>query len=91
MHRLLDAQKPDARVQIQILPYTAGPHPAMTGQFVILDFPLDPSTVYLEQSVSGLFPEDPVILDHYEMLYDRVHAQALSVEASRDFLTNLIE
>jgi hypothetical protein len=91
VQRLLDVQQPDARVQIQILPYSAGPHAAMTGQFVILDFPADPSTVYLEQSVSGLFPEDPVVLDHYEMLYDRVHAQALSVEASRDFLKNLIE
>lgn len=91
VQRLLDVQQPDARVQIQILPYTAGPHAAMTGQFVILDFPMDPSTVYLEQSVSGLFPEDPVVLDHYEMLYDRVHAQALSVEDSRAFLKNLIE
>ncbi|MBQ1082114.1 MULTISPECIES: helix-turn-helix transcriptional regulator [unclassified Nocardiopsis] len=91
VEHLLEVQKPDARVQIQILPYSSGPHAAMTGQFVILDFPADPSTVYLEQSVSGLFPEDPVVLDHYEMLYDRVHAQALSVEASRDFLKNLIE
>lgn len=91
VQRLLDAQQPDARVRIQVLPFSAGPHPAMTGQFVILDFPMDPSTVYLEQSVSGLFPEDPVIMDHYETLYDRVHAQALSVEASRDFLKALID
>ena len=91
VQRLLDAQQPDARVRIQILPFSAGLHPAMTGQFVILDFPMDPSTVYLEQSVSGLFPEDSVIMDHYETLYDRVHAQALSVEASRDFLKALID
>ncbi|WP_160051413.1 DUF5753 domain-containing protein [Nocardiopsis sp. FR26] len=91
VQRLLDVQKPDARIQVQVLPYSAGPHAAMTGQFVILDFPADPSTVYLEQSISGLFPEDPVVLDHYEMLYDRVHAQALSVEASREFMKSLIE
>jgi hypothetical protein len=88
---LLDAQLPDARVQVQVLPFSAGPHAAMTGQFVILDFPADPSTVYLEQSMSGLFPEDPVVLDHYETLYDRVHAQALSVEDSRKFLKKLIQ
>lgn len=91
VQHLLDVQRPDARVQIQVLPFSAGPHAAMTGQFVILDFPADPSAVYLEQSVSGWFPEDPVTLDHYERLFDRVHAQALSVEASRDFLKNLIE
>ncbi|WP_028646711.1 DUF5753 domain-containing protein [Nocardiopsis sp. CNT312] len=91
IQRLLDAQTPDARVQIQILPYSTGPHAAMTGQFVILDFPSDPSTVYLEQSMSGLFPEDPVVLEHYEMLYDRVHSQALSVDASRAFMHDLIE
>lgn len=90
IRRLIDAQRPSQRVQIQVLPYSAGPHAAMTGQFVILDFPADPSTVYLEQSVSGLFPEDPEILEHYEMLYDRVHAAALSVEESRRYMESLI-
>lgn len=89
VQHLLDSQEPDARVQVQVLPYSTGLHPAMTGQFVILDFPSDPSTVYLEQSLSGLFPEDPEALEHYEMLYDRVHAQALSVEDSREFMRQL--
>lgn len=89
IQHLLDSQEADARVQVQVLPYSTGLHPAMTGQFVILDFPSDPSTVYLEQSLSGLFPEDPGALEHYEMLYDRVHTQALSVEDSREFMRQL--
>lgn len=90
IRRLIDAQLPSQRIQIQVLPYSVGPHAAMTGQFVIMDFPADPSTVYLEQAMSSLFPEDPVILEHYEGLYDRIHAQALSVEDSRQFMQALI-
>ncbi|MCP3015054.1 DUF5753 domain-containing protein [Nocardiopsis dassonvillei] len=90
IQKLLDAQLPSRRVQIQVLPYSVGPHAAMTGQFVIMDFPADPSTLYLEQAMSSLFPEDSVVLEHYEGLYDRVHAQALSVDDSRRFMQELI-
>ncbi len=78
------------RVQFQIIPDAAGPHAGMGGSFVILDFPSDPSTVYLEHSMSGLFPEDSVELEHYETVYDHLHASALSVEESTAYLKRLL-
>jgi transcriptional regulator with XRE-family HTH domain len=41
-------------VTVQVLPFTSGEHPAMTGSFVILDFPGDdPGAVYLENAASS--------------------------------------
>lgn len=85
---LLDVQRPELRVQV--LPDSAGLHPATAGSFSILDFPEDPSVVYLEALMSQLFYEDPVEIAHCEIVYDHVHAAALSVPDSRVFLENLI-
>ncbi|WP_306366247.1 helix-turn-helix transcriptional regulator [Nocardiopsis sp. CC223A] len=85
---LLDVQRPELRVQV--LPDSAGLHPATAGSFSILDFPEDPSVVYLEAVMSQLFYEDPVEIAHCEVVYDHVHAAALSVPDSRVFLETLI-
>lgn len=89
VQHLIDVQA-SRRVQVQIIPDSVGPHAGMGGAFVILDFPSDPSTVYLEHSMSGLFPEDDVELEHYETVYDHLHASALSVEASIGYLERLL-
>ncbi|CAM3746422.1 helix-turn-helix transcriptional regulator [Nocardiopsis rhodophaea] len=86
---LIDVQRPSLRVQV--LPNSVGLHAATAGSFVILDFPEDPPVVYQENVMSELFYEDPVEIDHCEMVYDHVHASALSVEESRELLENLIE
>lgn len=85
---LVDIQRPSLR--IQVLPDSAGLHAATAGSFVILDFPEDPPVVYREDVMSELFYEDPVEIDHCEMVYDHVHASALSVEESQQFLDGLI-
>lgn len=84
LRHLVDVQRPDLRVQI--LPDSGGPHAAMSGQFVLLDFAEDPTVLYLEQAVSGLFPEDAETLTHYETAYGHISAQALSVDESLEFL-----
>ncbi|MDA2804761.1 helix-turn-helix domain-containing protein [Nocardiopsis suaedae] len=86
---LLDVQRPELR--IQVLPYSAGLHAATAGSFVILDFKEDPQVVYREDILSSLFYEDPREIERCEMIYDHVHASALSVEDSRAFLETLIE
>ena len=63
----------------------------MDGSFVVLDFPDDPSTVYIEQSGSSLFVEDPDQMVHYETVYDLVHASALSVDDSTAWMAARIE
>ncbi|GAA3751264.1 DUF5753 domain-containing protein [Salinactinospora qingdaonensis] len=86
---LIDVQRPWLRVQI--LPSAAGLHAATAGSFVILDFPEDPPVVYQENVMSELFYEDPVEIEHCEMVYDHAQASALSVESSREFLRSMIQ
>lgn len=85
---LIEVQRPDLRVQV--LPDSAGLHAATAGSFSILDFEDDPPLVYREDLMAQLFYEDPVEVKHCELVYDHVHAAALSVPESRSFLENMI-
>lgn len=89
LRHLIDVQRPTLRVQV--LPHNVGPHPGMDGAFVVLDFASDPSTVYVEHSASSLFVEDPAEVEHYEMVYDHVHAMALSPADSRAWMERRLE
>jgi hypothetical protein len=85
LRHLIDVQRPSLRVQV--LPDAVGPHAGMDGSFVILDFPADPSAVYIEQTGgSGLLVEDPEQITLYETVLDHVQAAALSVEESRAWM-----
>ena len=47
-------------VNVQVLPFGAGVHPAMDGSFRILGFPEpgDPDVVYLENQAGSLYLEE---------------------------------
>ncbi|GAB3464714.1 helix-turn-helix transcriptional regulator [Streptomonospora sediminis] len=90
IRHLIEVQQPSGRVQVQVLPDSVGPHPGMAGSFVILDFPSDPSTVYLEHAMSGLFPEDPIELEHYATIHDHLQASALPVDESAAFMERML-
>ncbi|WP_420087680.1 helix-turn-helix domain-containing protein [Nocardiopsis composta] len=84
LQHLLDVQRSNLRVQV--LPDRLGPHAAMAGSFVILDFPDDPSVVYLELAEDQLFLEEADPLRMYELQYGYVQSSALSVDDSRSFI-----
>lgn len=72
------------RLGVQVLPDSAGPHAALTGPFVVLDFPEpDPSVVYVDTGSDELYLEKPPHLIRYENLWRHIQATALSVEHSR--------
>ncbi|RNL81571.1 hypothetical protein EFW17_21865 [Halostreptopolyspora alba] len=72
---------------IQVLPIARGPHEAMTGQFVIMDFPPpDLSVVYLEVMSEELYLEKPGQITHYQRVYDYVQAEALPADESRTII-----
>ncbi|MBV2361898.1 DUF5753 domain-containing protein [Streptomonospora nanhaiensis] len=89
IQHLIEIQRPTLRVQV--LPHSVGPHAGMDGAFVVLDFERDPSTVYVEHSTSSLFVEDAADVAHYEMVYDHVHAMALSPSDSIRWMERRLE
>lgn len=77
---------PRPTVQVQVIPDAAGTHPALSGSFMVMAFPHDPSVVYLEQSLSGLFLEEVEEVAHYEKLFAEVQEVALSTGETVAFL-----
>ncbi|MEU4230753.1 helix-turn-helix transcriptional regulator [Nonomuraea sp. NPDC026600] len=77
-------------VTLQVLPFSAAMHAGMGGGFVLLSFtPPDPDVVYIENEVSGLYLEEQVEVDRYNLVYDCLMAKALSPGQSRSFIAKL--
>ncbi|MGA5069076.1 helix-turn-helix domain-containing protein [Streptomyces exfoliatus] len=82
----------EPHITVQVLPYDAGAHPGLSGQFSILRFADSPeAVVYLERFTSDLYLEKPSDVQHYSMMYDHLQAQALNPDSSRDFITDAIK
>ena len=85
--RSLAAARDRAVVTVQVLPFSAGEHPAMTGSFVTLDFAApDPGAVYLENAASALYLERPADVAWYAEAFRFVQAAALGPKETRDML-----
>ena len=72
------------QVNVQVLPFRAGGHPAMDGSFIILGFPeaLDPDVVYLESQTGSLYLEKLPEVDRYQAMFNHLVAKALGPEES---------
>ena len=75
------------RVDIQVLPLTAGAHLAQHGTFQILKFPDDmigdPGVIYIEELVEGRYFEEPTQIALYERTMARLRVLAAPPDASR--------
>lgn len=70
-------------VHLQVLPFAAGAHPAMNGAFSILQFEDEElSTVYVEIEPGGLYPERPIDLARYRLVFGRLADLALDERKS---------
>lgn len=68
-------------VDVRVLPFSAGAHPAMTGAFRILDFddPDDPDVVYLESHVGALYLEEPSELLEYRRIFELLYKASVPI------------
>mgnify|MGYP001178147357 CR=1 FL=1 len=74
-------------IGIQVLPISRGPHAAMNGNFVIMEFPPpDLPVVYLEAMSEEIYLERTEEITRYQHVYDYVQAEALSVTDSRQLI-----
>jgi transcriptional regulator with XRE-family HTH domain len=71
-------------VTMQILPFSAGGHPAMTTPYVILNFADAPeeSIVYLENLTNGQVLEEPEHVEGYNSVHQKLTAMAHDPEES---------
>src|SRR5690348_15502578 len=80
-------------VVIQVLPFSAGAHPAMDSAFSVVTF--DPPTpgdvVYFEYPSGALYLELPDDVARYRLMFDHLRAMALSPEDSRRLLARSAE
>jgi transcriptional regulator with XRE-family HTH domain len=75
-------------VTVQVLPFEAGAHPGLSGQFAVLEFTdtTDATVVYLEGVNSDLYLEKDADVQAYSVMYEHLRAQALSAEQTREFV-----
>lgn len=79
-----------SNVKIQILPFSAGAHPAMESSFDILDFGATASrVVYVEGLAGNMYLERPQDLERYEKAFDRLRDIALSPQDSIEFIAEM--
>ncbi|MFG3659367.1 helix-turn-helix domain-containing protein [Streptomyces sp. NPDC047706] len=88
-HLLEMSQLP--HVTVQLIPFQMGAHPGVSGQYAILEFPdaADSSVVYIEGVTSDLYLEKPQDVQKYSVMYEHLRAQALNVDQSREFLSDV--
>ena len=90
--RELAAERDRDTVMIQVLPFTAGEHPAMaSGPFDMLQFAqaADRGVVTLETMTGSLSLESETELRQYEKAFDFLQAAALGPRQTRDMLISL--
>lgn len=67
-------------VTLQVVPFAAGAHAGMEGPFLILGFPepADPDVVYVENTTTGSYLEEPSDVYRYTLMFDHLRAAALN-------------
>jgi transcriptional regulator with XRE-family HTH domain len=85
--QLVDAAA-EPNISLRILPFSAGPYPAMYGPFTILDFPEDADTpvVFLENAFSGDVVERAEEVTAYRGMFDQMWQRSLSEDESVELI-----
>ncbi|GHA98871.1 helix-turn-helix domain-containing protein [Streptomyces chryseus] len=81
MH-LLKAAHTRPHVVLQVMPFSAGPHPFLNTNVSLMDFTDEPPVVYTEGSYTDQLVEEPALVAQFRSAYDLARAAALSPEAS---------
>ncbi|MFI9173008.1 helix-turn-helix domain-containing protein [Streptomyces lincolnensis] len=79
------------RINVQVLPYSAGAHPGLTGSFTLFRFASDPVIVYTEGYGSGHPSANPDTVQDCSLRYDHLRAAALSPKDSAELIRGVME
>ncbi|MCL2729410.1 MAG: helix-turn-helix transcriptional regulator [Actinomycetia bacterium] len=80
-----------SNVQLQVIPFTAGPHPAMYGPFHIFRFQLRelPDIAYSESLVGGVYFDERDDVSTFLEALDRMCAQAAPAHSTKAILDGM--
>lgn len=92
VNKLIEASERPT-VTIQILPFSAGAHPAMDSAFHLLGFeePTADEITYIEYPTGSIILEHPEEVARYRLSFDHLRAQSLSEAESRRMLIRAAE
>jgi transcriptional regulator with XRE-family HTH domain len=79
------------RINIQILPFSAGAHAGLTGSFDVYRFASDPTIVYTEGYGSAHPTANPDTVNDCTLRYDHLQAAALSLKESAAMIRRVME
>ncbi|MEU6381401.1 helix-turn-helix transcriptional regulator [Streptomyces sp. NPDC046909] len=79
------------RLNIQILPFTAGVHAGLQGPFDLFRFASDPTIVYTEGYGVGHPTANPDTVKDCSLRYDHLRAAALSLKDSAELIRRVME
>ncbi len=91
IHLVTVARRPNTT--IRMLPFAAGPHPAMAGAVLIMEFPdeSDDPVVYLENALSGEILERPDDMGIFYRAFEKLDALALDAEDSIELIKKVAD
>jgi transcriptional regulator with XRE-family HTH domain len=81
----------DPRINVQVLPFSAGAHPGLTGSFSLFRFASDPTILYTERYGSGHPTANPESVKDCSLRYDHLRAAALSIKDSAELIRRVME
>ncbi|WP_344900179.1 helix-turn-helix transcriptional regulator [Actinomadura meridiana] len=89
--RSLIKERDRTNVELQVIPFSAGEHPAMVGSFWLYSFPApnEMGAVYIETMNGALIMEESQDLDTYGDAFDRLRSAALSPRDTRELIRSL--
>jgi hypothetical protein len=79
------------RINVQVLPFSAGAHAGLTGPFDVYRFASDPTIVYMEGYGSGHPTANPDTVKDCSLRYDHLRAAALSLKDSAELIRRVME
>jgi transcriptional regulator with XRE-family HTH domain len=79
------------RINVQVLPFSAGAHPGTQGSFTLFRFTSDPAIVYTEGYGSGHPSANPDTVKDCSLRYDHLRAAALSLKDSAELIRRVME
>ncbi|MFJ8712370.1 helix-turn-helix domain-containing protein [Streptomyces violaceus] len=79
------------RINVQVLPFSAGAHAGLQGSFDVYRFTSDPTIVYTEGYGSGHPTANPGTVKECSLRYDHLRAAALSLNDSAELIRRVME